>query len=144
MNKALTKLGDVRCVRLACQPTSQQYCSLILNQHQPPATSQSAVLFSHNKSAQAISYNQTNTANISSTMPKKRESYVDMNATTHMALHIARWHACGGRPIQNTDNPLARGTPRSHTHRDSLAQTQLRAQDPNGRSHGVRCHRHHG
>ena len=35
MNKALTKLGDIRCVRLACQPTSQQYCSLILNQHRP-------------------------------------------------------------------------------------------------------------
>jgi len=63
MNKALTKLGDIRCVRLACQPTSQQYCSLILNQHQPPATSQSAVLFSHNKSAPAIDHSQTNTMN---------------------------------------------------------------------------------
>ena len=52
---------DIRCVRLACQPTSQQYCSLILNQHQPPATSQSAVLFSHNKSALAISHSQANT-----------------------------------------------------------------------------------
>ena len=40
-------------VRLACQPTSQQYYSLILNQHQPPANSQSAILFSHNKSAPA-------------------------------------------------------------------------------------------
>ena len=29
-----------RCVRLACQPTSQQYCSLILNQHQPPVSQQ--------------------------------------------------------------------------------------------------------
>jgi len=64
MNKALTKLGDIRCVRLACQPTSQQYCSLILNQHQPPATSQSAVLFSHNKLAPAISHSQANTANM--------------------------------------------------------------------------------
>jgi len=27
-----------RCVRLACEPTSQQHCSLILNQHRPPAT----------------------------------------------------------------------------------------------------------
>jgi len=27
-----------RCVRLACQPTSQQHCSLILNQHRPPIT----------------------------------------------------------------------------------------------------------
>ena len=52
-----------RCARLACQPTSQQYCSLILNQHQPPATSQSTVLFSHNKSAPAISHSQANTAN---------------------------------------------------------------------------------
>ena len=52
----------IRCVCLACQPTSQQYYSLILNQHQPPATSQSAVLFSHNKSAPAISHSQTNTA----------------------------------------------------------------------------------
>ena len=43
----------IRSLRLACQPTSQQYYSLILNQHQPPATSQSAVLFSHNKSAPA-------------------------------------------------------------------------------------------
>ena len=42
-----------RCVRLACQPTSQQYCFLILNQHQPLATSQSAVLFSRNKSTPA-------------------------------------------------------------------------------------------
>ena len=54
-----------RCVRLACKPTSQQYCSLILNQHQPPATSQSAVLFSHNKSASPISYSQANTVIVS-------------------------------------------------------------------------------
>ena len=54
----------LRCVRLACQPTSQQYCSLILNQHQPPATSQSAVLFFHNKSAPAISHSQANTVNM--------------------------------------------------------------------------------
>jgi len=53
----------IRCVRLACQPTSQQYCSLILNQHQPPATSQSAVLFSHNKLAPAISHSQASTIN---------------------------------------------------------------------------------
>jgi len=53
---------NYRCVRLACQPTSQQYCSLILNQHQPPGTSQSAVLFSHNKSAPAISHSQAHTA----------------------------------------------------------------------------------
>ena len=52
----------IRCVRLACQPTSQQYCSLILNQHQPSATSQSAILFSYNKSAPAISHSQANTA----------------------------------------------------------------------------------
>ena len=52
----------IRCVCLACQPTSQQYCSFILNQHQPPATSQSAVMFSHNKSAPVISHSQTNTA----------------------------------------------------------------------------------
>ena len=32
-------LANNRCVCLACQPTSQQYCSLILNQHQQPATS---------------------------------------------------------------------------------------------------------
>jgi len=51
-----------RCVRLVCQSTSQQYCFFIPNQHQPPATSQSAVLFFHNKSAPAISHNQTNTA----------------------------------------------------------------------------------
>ena len=50
-----------RCVFLACHPTSQQYCSLILNQHQPPATSQSALLFSRNKSAPVISHSQTNT-----------------------------------------------------------------------------------
>ena len=31
--------GGCCCVRLACQPTSQQYYSLILNQHQPLATS---------------------------------------------------------------------------------------------------------
>ena len=29
-----------RCVRLACQPTSQQYCSLILNHHQLPPSQQ--------------------------------------------------------------------------------------------------------
>jgi len=52
----------IRCVHLVSQPTSQHYCSLILNQHQPPATSQSAVLFSHNKSAPAISHSQVNTA----------------------------------------------------------------------------------
>ena len=57
-----TVLEDTSCVRLACQPTNQQYYSLILNQHQPLATSQSTVLFSHNKSAPAISHSQTNTA----------------------------------------------------------------------------------
>ena len=31
-------LANNRCVCLACQPTSQQYCSLITNQHQPSAT----------------------------------------------------------------------------------------------------------
>ena len=52
----------IRCLRLACQPTSQQYCSLILiNQHQSPATGQLTVLFSHNKSAPAISHSQANT-----------------------------------------------------------------------------------
>ena len=45
-----------------CQPTSQRYCSLILNQYQPPATSQLAILLSHNKSAPAISRSQANTA----------------------------------------------------------------------------------
>ena len=44
-------LKDIRSVCLACQPTSQQYCSLIINSHQPPASSQLVVLFSHNKSA---------------------------------------------------------------------------------------------
>ena len=39
--------------------------SHILNQHQPLYTSQSAVLFSRNKSAPAISYSQANTANSS-------------------------------------------------------------------------------
>ena len=53
------------CVRMDCQPTSQQYCSLILNQHQPPASSQSTVFFSHNKSAPTISHSQANTSNIS-------------------------------------------------------------------------------
>jgi len=48
---------------LFCQPTNQQYCSLILNQHQPPTTSQSAILFSNNKSAPAIGHNQMNQAN---------------------------------------------------------------------------------
>jgi len=39
-----------------CQPTSHQYYSLILNQHQSPANNQSAVLFSHNKSATTNSH----------------------------------------------------------------------------------------
>jgi len=52
----------IRSVRLACQPTSKRYCSLILNQHQPPATSQLAVLFSHNKLAPTTSHSQANTA----------------------------------------------------------------------------------
>ena len=51
----------IRHVRLACQPTIQQYRSLILNQPQPLVTSQSAILFSHNKSVPATSHNQTNT-----------------------------------------------------------------------------------
>ena len=58
---ATVLLGHIRTVRLACQPTNQQYCSLILNQHQPPATNQSAVLFSHNKSASTTSHSQANT-----------------------------------------------------------------------------------
>jgi len=65
----------VNSVRLTCQSISQQYCSLILNQHQPPTTSQSAVLFSHNKSAPANSHSQANTAfNIHS------------NLNTHVAI----------------------------------------------------------
>ena len=48
-------------VHLTCQPTNQQYYSLILNQHQPPAISQSTVLFSHNKSTPAINHSQANT-----------------------------------------------------------------------------------
>jgi len=54
-------LNLLGCVRLACQPTSQQYYSLVLNQYQLPATSQSTVLFSHNKSALVISHSQANT-----------------------------------------------------------------------------------
>ena len=42
----------IRCVRLACQPTSQQYCSLILNQHQSISS-----IVPHNKSSPAISHN---------------------------------------------------------------------------------------
>jgi len=53
--------SNIRYVRLACQPTSQHYCSLILNEHQPPATSQSAVLLFHNKSTPATSHSQANT-----------------------------------------------------------------------------------
>ena len=41
------------CVCLVCQRISQQYCFLRLNQHQPPANSQSAILFFHNKSPTA-------------------------------------------------------------------------------------------
>jgi hypothetical protein len=43
-------------VRLAdCQPASQQCFSLTSNQHQPPATCQPTVFFSHNKLATATS-----------------------------------------------------------------------------------------
>jgi hypothetical protein len=51
---------NMRSVRLACQPTNQQYCSLILNQHQSVATNQSAVLLSHIQIS--TSHNQINTA----------------------------------------------------------------------------------
>ena len=51
---------QARSVRLACQPTSQQYCSLMLNQHQPTTIRQLAVLSSYNKSAPTTS--QANTA----------------------------------------------------------------------------------
>ena len=53
---------EPRSVRLVCQPTSQQYYSLVLNQHQASATSQSAVLFSYNKSTPATSHSQANIA----------------------------------------------------------------------------------
>jgi hypothetical protein len=55
----------IQClVQLAgCQPAvlfshiiSAQYFSLTTNQHQPPATSQPAVFFSHNKSAPATTH----------------------------------------------------------------------------------------
>ena len=36
-----------RSVRLACQPTNQQYCSLILNQHQPPTSQQYCLLITN-------------------------------------------------------------------------------------------------
>ena len=73
---------NIRCVRLACQLTSQQYCSLILNQHQQPATSQSAVLFSHNKSASAINHSQTNTA-------------IDISHLPHQPCLANRWRMAG-------------------------------------------------
>ena len=55
---SLEMSGD--SVRLACQQTSQRYFSLTQNQHQPPATSHPAVLFSQNKSAPATSHSQLN------------------------------------------------------------------------------------
>jgi len=50
---------------LVSQPASSTILSYYISaSHQPPATSQSAVLFSHNKSAPAISHSQANTAKI--------------------------------------------------------------------------------
>ena len=41
---------SIRSICLACQLTKQQYCSLVLNQHQPPATSHQSQPSEHNKS----------------------------------------------------------------------------------------------
>ena len=38
---------NLLCVRLACQPTTQQYCSLILNQHQSLASQQYCFLITN-------------------------------------------------------------------------------------------------
>ena len=59
MNKKwkVTRLS-IHSVRLVCLPASQQCFSLTPNQHQPPANSQPAVLFSNNKSAPATSHSQ--------------------------------------------------------------------------------------
>jgi len=46
--------------------TSQQYFSITPKQHQPPATSQPTVLFSHNKSAPDTASHQTSFKKISS------------------------------------------------------------------------------
>ena len=51
-------------VQLACQPASQQCFSLTQNQHQPPATSHPAVLFSYNKSTPATRHSQLNSTAI--------------------------------------------------------------------------------
>jgi len=45
--------------------SANQSAVFLLNQHQSPATSQSTVLFSHNKSAPAINYSQANTVTAS-------------------------------------------------------------------------------
>jgi len=73
-----------RCVRLAFQLTSQQYCSLILNQHQPPATSRLAVLFFHNKSTPATSHSQANTTNI-----KSNERWAKFVNKAHTKVYLA-------------------------------------------------------
>ena len=67
---------------------SQQYCSLILNQHQPPATSQSAILFSHNKSAPTTRHSQVNTVNMH--IKPKTESKVQSTFTHNNVLCLAQ------------------------------------------------------
>jgi len=52
----------MRSVQLASQLASQQCSSLTPNQHQPPTSSQPAVLFPYSKSAPATSDSQLNRA----------------------------------------------------------------------------------
>jgi len=87
---------------LGLSATSQQYCSLIINQHQPPVTNQSAVLFSHNKSAPAISHSQTNIVHDSQTnivhdrlivplhqfCPQNGTLALKQHRVTHLSQHL--------------------------------------------------------
>jgi len=75
----------------AASPTSQQYFSLTLNQHQPPATSQPTVIFSHNKSVPAISRSRQNRVNCDTL-------FVD-DLTSTGPVFLKRFLSDGGRDV---------------------------------------------
>ena len=103
-----TKDGDIRCVRLICQPTNQQYCFLILNQHQPLATSQSAILFSYNKSAPSINHSQAlGFLSISCFLAEHCEFWEPVTLTPSSARHD--WMCCEKRAGDCLWDPTGRG-----------------------------------
>jgi len=128
-------------VLLTCQPTSQLCFSLTSNQHQPPTTSQSAVFFSHNKSAPATRHGTANNARrprsareeSSPRLPWKKTTYTEETGQQSLSdvlrdfdteAKVARKHCT--HHIPGTERNCLSSLPAQNLHRPhiSFARTE--------------------